>query len=192
MKKNLVLILALLTFSLSGCSSPAISQESYDAIVAERDSLQEQNAVLVQEKEDIEKKRDELFKKEMERIQEDTNKELESVGAISWATTSFGEDGIYFIDNLNYMQCIAPSKYPATLDSLNEIWQDFVISSATLDKFSEEINHNKIAVKYQGENGATLIEFVLERQGDSYQLNGITVDFEKVNTLVPILSTLGQ
>lgn len=183
MKKNFLLIsCAIVTLSITGCAN-GVSQKDYDAVVAERDSLKSKN-------DELEQIRLESTKKILELQQQQTDKDLLNSSAIAWAETSFGENGIYLVENPAYMLCVAPGAYDTTLESINSIFNNVKVSTATLSKFADDIKYDKISIKYLSSENTTLIEFTLKRENDSYSLDGIEGDLMNASSLVAALSVL--
>lgn len=173
MKKKFLFALLVCSLSLSACSSK-ISEEQYNTLLEENKKLEEEN------------------KKLKDSIQEQNDQNLEQIVPESWAQVSFGEDGVFLIEDSAYMLCIDSGTYEATAEDLARIWQKFLTASSTLASFKSEIGYNKISVKYLATDGTTLIEFTLKNNGDNYILDGITGDLTKSNILVPLLEVISS
>lgn len=184
MKKKILLtaVCTIIALSTSACAN-GVSKANYDAIVKERDSLKEKN-------EELEQIRKESTQKLLDLQQEQTNKELANVAPITWAETSFGKDGIYLVENPEYMLCIASGVYDTSQESIKDLWETTLLAAATLNAFSNEITYDKISVKYLAQDGTTLIEFSFKRQDGKYTTNGITGELSQALTLVSTLDNI--
>lgn len=197
MKKGLFVLSLFIIVSLSGCSS--ISQEEYDSVVAERDetvkkldTLQADYNSMSKEYDsksnDYEKLHSEYQILESER-KERVDKEMELAGTKAWVTTCFGDDSIYFVENTDYLQCISSNRYSCTLGGIKDAWND-QLSAMKLLPISITTPYEKIAVKYLDDDQKILIEFVIKRKNDTYELDSVTCDAFRATTIIPILAEL--
>jgi outer membrane murein-binding lipoprotein Lpp len=185
MKKKLIICALFLTLALSACSN-GISQEKYDTLVTEKEELQKKY-------DEVSKKRDELAAKVIEHGNTNAEKESKAIAPSVWAKTSFGEDCIYLIDNPKYMQCIVPGNNTSSTESISAIWKNIKTASLLLNtKAVEDIDYEKIAVKYLAEDGTALIEFVLIKQSDGYELDNVSGDLTKATSLSDAITTVSK
>lgn len=176
MKKKLLICALLLTFALSACSN-GVSQEKYNALVTEKEELQDQYDKLS-------KYRDELEAK--------TNEE-QSIYPTVWAQTAFGDDCIYLIDNPKYMQCIVPGNNTSSTESISTIWKNFKRANSLLNtKAIVGMPYEKIGIKYLAEDGTALIEFIVTKKDDGYELDSISGDLTKTEDLNSAIVAISQ
>lgn len=176
MKKGLFICALLLTLSLSACSNE-VSQEKYNALVTEKEELQDQYDKLS-------KYRDELEAK--------TNEE-DTLYPTVWAKTAFGDDCISLMDNSKYMQCIVPGNYTSSVDSISTIWKNFKRANSLLNtKAIEGMPYEKIGIKYLAEDGTALIEFIVTKKDNGYELDSISGDLTKTDDLNSAIVAISQ
>lgn len=185
MKKKLIICALFLTFALTACSN-GVSQEKYNTLATEKEELQKKY-------DEVAKKRNELATKLIEQENAKNEEETKAISPSIWAKTSFGEDCIYLIDNQKYMQCIVPGNYTSSTDSISAIWKNIRMPNLLLNTEAiSDISYEKIAVKYLAEDGTALIEFILRKVNDGYELDSITGDLTKSTSLNAAIVTISQ
>ena len=191
MKKRIILALVC-TMLLGGCG---ISQKDYDAIIEEKSNLEEQvnslkteNEALKAENEDINSKYLKLEEEKKER----TEKELAFATTYAWAVTSFGEGTIILKEDQTYLQIIGSDSYDLSQAGFDKLWSTMQTAILLLGQYKQEIQYDKIAIKFVDSNKKEIIEFTLKKDGDAYTLEEINGDLTRSFSIVPYLEQIAN
>ncbi|MEY8428746.1 hypothetical protein AALA00_13755 [Lachnospiraceae bacterium 46-15] len=197
MKRKSFIIFVMVMLLLVGCSGNAVPQDQYESAVAERDELDKELKALREDYEKV-KEEKELAERENKSLQDEKKKrvseELELATPIAWATTCFGEDSIVFADNKEYLQIISKKKYNLTSESVQEIWEKTLEASKLMKAggYLDKIVYDRIGMKFSQENGSELLEIVLKRADDTYELDSISGDLLNASALISAMEQRNQ
>lgn len=191
MKKKIILALVC-AMLLGGCG---ISQEDYDAIIQEKSSLEEQVNSLKTENEALKAENEEINSKYLkleEEKKERTEKELAFATTYAWAVTSFGEDTIILKEDQTYLQIIGSDSYDLSQAGFAKLWSTMQTAILLLGQYKQEIQYDKIAIKFVDSNKKEIIEFTLKKDGDAYTLEEINGDLTRSSSIVPYLEQIAN
>lgn len=179
MKKNILIILTTMCFLMSGCG---VSQSDYDDLQSKYNSLQTEYSNV---------------KENYDNMVEEKSKKVDSDMALSyskaWATTYFGDDClIMFSDNNEYLQIICKKEYSATSDTVKDIYKTVLSSMKGLGTYINEINQDRIAVKFEQTRNKELLEFVFKRDNGSYVLESTNGDLQNAIILIQGLNNVSK
>lgn len=182
MKKKIVLFISAACLLLSGCG---VSQNDYN-------DLQEKYNTLQSEHDDLQSKYDDI-KENYDKMVDEKAQKAEAGMALAypkaWATTYFGDDCLMmFSDDNEYLQIVSQKEYNATSDSVKDIYKTVLSSMQGLGVYIDEINQDRIAIKFEQTGGKEFLEFVFKRENGSYTLESTNGDLQNVTTLVQGLS----
>lgn len=184
MRKRILICLAVIIVLLQGCGG--VSQEEYDSLVKTNKELSEELEALKTDYEKVHSDYEELIDERTKRVEA----EMKLAFPKAWAVTHFGENCIVLPENSEYLQIISKEKYTLSNDGVQAIWQKVLESCATLKQSVDDINYDKIAIKFLMEDGEEMVEFVLIRRNASYELESITGSLFDIDILLPALQTL--
>lgn len=195
MKKRFIvisLLLVIIGVVLVGCG---ISQEDYDALTTENENLRkdletsnQELEALKQEYENMESKYQELMNEKAERA----SKEMEQATARALAVTYFGDDCLVLTGGGEYLQIVPQESYTASLEGVQAIYKQLLSFSVGLAVYIDNVNYERIGIKFQQDGGKELIEFVLKREDDSYILESITGNLEVAGILSTALTMIAN
>lgn len=186
MKKKILAITAAVCLLLSGCG---VSHNDYDNLQTKYDTLQS-------EYDDLQSKYDDT-KENYDKMIEEKVQEVETGMALAypkaWATTYFGDDCLMmFSDNNEYLQIVSQKEYGATSDSVKDIYKTILSSMQGLGVYIDEINQDRIAIKFEQTGGKEFLEFVFKRENGSYTLESTNGDLQNVPVLIEGLSSVSK
>lgn len=202
MKKRILICGVVLMLLLQGCGG--VPQEEYDNLVKANEELSGELESLKTEYEKVNSSYEKLggeyetLKTEYEKINssyielvDETVKENMKLSfPKAWATTCFGENCIVLPENSEYLQIIAEEKYALSNDGVKAVWKKMLEACAILGQFKDNINYNKISIKFLMEDGKEMLEFILIRKNGNYELESIIGSLFDATTLVPALQGL--
>lgn len=189
MKHVLPFLLSLfLIFSLSSCG---ISQEKYDELLNENNTLKSELESLSSEKESLSFEIETL-------LDEKTNQLLDVMDdnyAKAWATAAFGDNSLCFTDdNRLYLQCISGKTYSISNEGISELWHDMLESTKTLTymqlTYPDNFIYETISVKFYDSSNVYIVEINLKQNGESYLLDSIACNSSYANTIIPAFTAL--
>ena len=91
------------------------------------------------------------------------------------------------------MQCIVPGNYTSSVDSISTIWKNFKRANSLLNtKAIEGMPYEKIGIKYLAEDGTALIEFIVTKKDNGYELDSISGDLTKTDDLNSAIVAISQ
>lgn len=191
MKKKVILSIICVAFLLGACG---ISKSDYEAAISERDSLQEQLNILKTENENLQEKNQKLsstvstLQKEQLKLIEEQSDFIETQ---AWIMAAFGDNSIILkSDKKDYLEVIASDNYELSQEGIKQIWDSSRISTAVLEGYKDKIPYEKIAVKFLDTNKEEMIEFILKRNNNNYELAGINGDLLRSDIIVPYILKL--
>ena len=191
MKKKIILVLACIIL-LGGCG---ISQKDYDAIIQEKSNLEEQINSLKAENESLKAENEDINSKYL-KLEEDrkerTEKELTFTTTYAWATAAFGEDTIILKEEQKYLQIIGSDSYDLSQAGFSKLWSTMQAAMVLLGQYKEEIQYDKIAIKFVDSSQKEIIEFTLKKDGDAYTLEDIIGDITRIASIIPYMTNIAN
>lgn len=121
-RKFIIAILFVVTCIFSACSSQGISQEEYDKIIAERDSIQNDYAKLSSDYDELKKK----YTEELNQKLTNLNDNLPLQSAEAWAETSFkgSKSACAIMDDILFVSVLTDSEI--SQETSNQYWNEFI------------------------------------------------------------------
>lgn len=181
MKKIIVVLVLLCSVFLQGCG---VAQEDYDKLEKENDTLSKE---LREQKEDYSKLQV-SYKSSEDKLNEYTQKELELAAPTAWVRTHFGNDCIVLVSNPDYLQIISKTEYTLSTEGIQKIWNNVFGSVSTLATMLDQINYDRISMKFPQIGGKTMLEFVLKKNNNTYTLESINGDMDNATVLQTALA----
>lgn len=187
MKRTFCLLLCCLVFLLSACGVP---QLDYFDLLEENASLSEENASLQAEVESLKSENKSIKDEYVSYKLEQSNLTVSDISGSSWAETSFGKDTICLInEEKTQFQCLANNKYEVSKEGISALWSDYLLSVALLGSISEDIPYETISVKFFNYSDVYIMDIVLRRNNDKYELDAISCNYIY---MVEVLDTLNE
>ena len=190
---------------LQGCGG--VPQEEYDNLVKANEELSGELESLKTEYEKVNSSYEKLggeyetLKSEYEEVSNNYNELVDEKAKIVegekqvsipkvWAITYFGGNCIVLPENGEYLQVISKEKYALSDDGVKAILEKTLEACAALRLFKDDINYDKISMKFLMEDGKEMLDFVLIRKNGNYELESIIGSLSDATTLVPALQEL--
>ena len=186
MKKKIILFILAACLLLGGCG---VSQNDYNDLQGKYDTLQSEYDDLQSKYNDIKENYDKMVDDKAQKAEE----EMTLAYPKAWATTYFGDNCLMmFSDNNEYLQIVSQKEYNATSDSVKDIYKTVLSSMQGLGTYINEINQDRIAIKFEQTGGKAYLEFVFKRENGSYTLESTNGDLQNVTTLIQGLSGVSK
>ncbi|MDE6635417.1 MAG: hypothetical protein K2K09_02280, partial [Lachnospiraceae bacterium] len=157
-------------------------------LVGENSELKQELETIQADYEKVSQEKQQLADEKAARLDE----ELKLTLPKAWATTHFGDDCIVFADNEEYLQVISTEKYTLSSKGVKTIWKKTLESAATLGVMFDEINYERIGIKFPQKDGTEMLEIVLIREDGGYTLDSISGDLFNTTILLPAVKAMSQ
>lgn len=195
MKKRFAIFAAAFMMLLQGCGG--VTQEEYDQLAAEKEKISKEldtaKADCEKAEADYEKAKTDYGELYQELIDEKAKKvetEVESSVPKAWATTYFGEDCIVLAENKEYLQIVSKEGYEVSLEGVQEVFNNCKNSLGGLAAFANEINYERIGIKFLKADRTALLEFVFKADNGSYTLESVSGDLQNSDVLNSFLNSM--
>lgn len=178
MKRLLILLFSSFLISSIPTSCAIASGSEYETLQSEYEALQSENDELKDQIESLnEYKKNQVLK------------ELETSYAVAWATTAFGDgSSCIFSDDNSYFQCIAEKTFEISEAGISELWSDLLVAVRTLGALSENIQYETISIKFFDPSDTYILDVVLNKEGDSCNLDSITCNILYSDTIISAIN----